>query len=208
MLKRNRSHFYRLVLLSFCINIIVLCMNCKAHIDVHKNKRAPVALTVEYIRQPEKTLIIDSTPEFAWELANIEDKQSAYQVLVASSEALINTNKGDLWNSNKVISSQSINVTFKGNKLNIGDTYFWKVKIWDANDKETLFSQYQSFTIGKQEKVITSRNILQIDKIQSQYSKQINENSYFLDFGKDAFANLKIKYKTKIKDTLIVRIGE
>ena len=175
---------------------------------VHKSESTPVALTVEYIRQPEKTLIIDSTPEFAWELANIKDKQSAYQVLVASSEALINTNKGDIWNSNKVISSQSINVTFKGNKLNIGDTYFWKVKIWDANDNETVFSQYQSFTIGKQEHIITSANSLQLEKVQPKYSKQLGDNFYFIDFGKDAFASLEFQYKTNVKDILTIRIGE
>ena len=33
-------------------------------------------------------------------------------------------------------------------------------------------------------------------------------NSYFIDFGKDAFANLEFQYAAKKQDTLIVRIGE
>ena len=37
-------------------------------------------------------------------------KQTAYQVLVASSEELLKQDKGDLWNSGKVESDQSIQV--------------------------------------------------------------------------------------------------
>ena len=62
-------------------------------------------------------------------------KQTAYQVLVASSEELLKdgwfkASKPDLWDSGKVESDQSINVEYQGKPLESGQKCFWKVRIW------------------------------------------------------------------------------
>ena len=41
-------------------------------------------------------------------------RQTAYQILAASSEALLAKDKGDLWDSGKVASDQSIQVEYEG----------------------------------------------------------------------------------------------
>src|SRR5271157_2653004 len=65
----------------------------------------PVDLRCEYRANP---LGVDTlAPRLSWKLAVADPTarglgQSAYQVLVASSEALLTRNQGDLWDSGKV----------------------------------------------------------------------------------------------------------
>ena len=75
-------------------------------------------------------------------------EQTAYQVLVASGPELLNEKKADLWNSGKVMSSQSSNVKYKGKNLHPTNKYYWKVKIWDENDKESGWSAINTFETG------------------------------------------------------------
>jgi len=57
-------------------------------------------------------------------------RQSAYQILVASSEALLKNDKGDLWDSGKVVSEQSVLVEYIGKPLESWKQCHWKVRVW------------------------------------------------------------------------------
>jgi alpha-L-rhamnosidase len=57
-------------------------------------------------------------------------RQTAYQVLVASAPELLAKDKGDLWDSGKVESDQSIQVEYVGKPLTSGMRCFWKVRGW------------------------------------------------------------------------------
>src|SRR5690606_12288179 len=90
---------------------------------------APTGLTVEFIREPQLTQIVDDKPEFGWELPTGAPYQKGYQVLVASDLKLLNNNIGDVWNSGRVFSAQSTNVEFAGKPLHPNTSYYWKVRI-------------------------------------------------------------------------------
>ena len=62
-------------------------------------------------------------------------RQTAYQVLVASSEELLKLDQGDLWDSGKVKSDQSIQIEYLGKPLIPQQFAYWKVKVWDAKEK-------------------------------------------------------------------------
>jgi alpha-L-rhamnosidase len=66
--------------------------------------------------------------------------QTAYQILVASSPELLKANGGDLWDTGKVRSDQSINVRYGGSLLRSRQRCFWKVRTWDREDQATAFS--------------------------------------------------------------------
>ena len=76
------------------------------------------------------------SPRLDWVLTSDQrgQKQTAYQVLVATSEANLAAGKGDLWDSGKVVSDQSIQVVYQGAALASRQRAFWKVKIWDKDD--------------------------------------------------------------------------
>lgn len=188
---------------------LFLCFSCGVKNDSSKAKQnSPTDLTIEYIREPATILIIDSEPEFGWLVPKSAVSQSGYQILVATSKNLLNKNNGDVWDSGKVIGNQSNNISYKGIPLEIGETYFWMVKIWGKSQEETSYSVIQSFQIGEKKNYITTANSFQVDSINPKLVKKITDNSYFVDFGKSAFATLKLNYKSTTNDTLIVHIGE
>ncbi len=79
-----------------------------------------------------------SRPRFSWVLIHEERgrKQSAYQILAASSIENIVRDISDMWDSGKVCSNQSVNVEYSGKTLESGKIYYWKVRWWDDKDQE------------------------------------------------------------------------
>ena len=105
-------------------------------------------LTCEYRRDP---LGIDVTePRLSWKLqsAGRGQKQTAYQVLVATEKALLAENRADLWDTGKVTSDQSVCVRYNGKPLGSRVTCYWKVRIWDKDDQPSAFSKVASWEMG------------------------------------------------------------
>lgn len=55
---------------------------------------------------------------------------------------------------------------------------------------------------------MTTANIFQLENIKPKVFTKKNANTYFIDFGKDAFASLQLNYSNLKTDTLIIRVGE
>jgi alpha-L-rhamnosidase len=191
-----------------------ILQNLKAKTDELSKKYSdkyaviPTGLTVEYIRQPAQVLLKDNKPEYAWIVPQGAGSQGAFQLLVASSRANIDNNIGDVWNSGQVRKSTSTNVTHEGKTLESGKQYFWKVRIWDEDNRTGEYSEAQSFKMGVPDNQLTTANIFQKNNIQPQSFSKKTDGTYFIDFGKDAFANLNFKYTSSTNDTLIIRLGE
>jgi len=73
---------------------------------------------------------------------------SAYHILVASSEEKLNADMGDKWDSGKVVSDKSVNVSYEGSALNSGEKCYWKVRCWDKDDKASEYSKPATFEMG------------------------------------------------------------
>ena len=99
----------------------------------------PVQLKCEYAVNP---LGIDvAQPRFNWVLSSSRrgQMQSAYQILVASSEENLSQNIADLWDSGKVVSEQSVNVIYKGSALKSGQKCWWKVRCWNKPGEDGMY---------------------------------------------------------------------
>ena len=174
-----------------------------------KFRTPPTDLTVELIREPKSEVkVLDTKPEFGWTVPLESKNQSAYQILVASSKENIDKNIGDVWNSKQVRSNQSSNVEYKGNPLQIDKTYFWKVRIWDKENRLVNYSVAQQFTTGKSANYMLSTENKFIQAKIKPVKFENRGNFYFADFGKAAFATLEFNYKAKKAHTITVRIGE
>ena len=75
-------------------------------------------------------------------------KQTAYQVLVASTPELLAKDKGDLWDSGKLVSDQSTLVEYAGRSLESRLCCHWKVRIWDKDGTATAWSNGATWTMG------------------------------------------------------------
>ena len=168
----------------------------------------PSGLTVEYIREPKNVAINDSLPEYSWIVPKKAVCQNAYQLLVASSKTNIDNNLGDVWNSGQVRSKASTNIEQTGKPLHPNSKYFWKVRIWDQDNRLSEYSAVQEFKTGSFTGNISTGNAFQVERISPKSIVKSGDNSYFVDFGKDAFGTLELNYNSPKADTVIVRLGE
>lgn len=102
-------------------------------------------LRCEYEQDP---LGIDvQQPRFTWQIQSSQRNvnQAAYQILVASSSENINKNIGNLWNSGKVESTQSIQLIYNGKPLNSKTKYYWKVRVWNEDKVASSYSEIATF---------------------------------------------------------------
>ena len=114
-----------LLLLSF---VGILSVSCRTAIEVHN-------LQVELLSNP---IAIDvQQPRLSWQLTGLTENlyQSAYQILVSSSEENLSDEKDLYWNSGKVISDNSVLIPYEGPLLESGKTYYWTVKVWTNKGK-------------------------------------------------------------------------
>ena len=106
---------------------------------------APVSLRCEYLVDP---MGIDmAKPRFFWIVDHPErgQVQSAYEIVVSSDPKAA---EGDIWASGKVASPKSIQVAFAGKALVSGRSYFWKVRVWDRDGRESPWSAAARFDTG------------------------------------------------------------
>ena len=92
----------------------------------------PVHLRCEYLENP---LGIDAAaPHLSWQSYNTERnwKQTAYEILVASSDESMHAGKADVWDSGKVDSAESVGIVYHGPTLESRKRYYWKVRVWDG----------------------------------------------------------------------------
>ncbi|HKJ78280.1 MAG TPA: family 78 glycoside hydrolase catalytic domain, partial [Prolixibacteraceae bacterium] len=168
----------------------------------------PHGLSVELIRDPRYVNINDPKPEYGWMVPEEAVVQNAYQILVASSRKNIDNNIGDIWDSKRVAGNSSNNIEHGGPALKPNSTYFWKVRLFDQDNRLTEFSAAQEFHTGDFKGNISSENFFQIEKIAPVSFKKTGEGSYFIDFGKDAFGTLLLNYAANGKEQLSIRLGE
>jgi alpha-L-rhamnosidase len=93
------------------------------------------------------------TPRLSWKLAVNPPaargvKQHAYQILVASSPELLAGDKGDVWDSGKVSSDDSVNIAFAGKPLGSREELFWKVRVWVGGRKPSAWSEPARWEMG------------------------------------------------------------
>lgn len=97
--------------------------------------------------------VIDNLqPKFSWQLkVGADDKnilQTAYQIQVAESSEALTKGKKLLWNSEKVVSKQSLHVEYAGPQLSSRQKLYWRVKVWDNQNRESTWSEVQHWEMG------------------------------------------------------------
>ncbi|MFS4482766.1 family 78 glycoside hydrolase catalytic domain [Hyunsoonleella sp. 2307UL5-6] len=91
----------------------------------------------------------DAEPTFSWKLPVLDNNksQSAYQIVVASSEDLLPDN-ADLWDSKKQDTDQSVWVKYDGKSLESRQKVYWQVKYWNQDEDASAWSDTNHFELG------------------------------------------------------------
>jgi alpha-L-rhamnosidase len=110
--------------------IIASTLRCEYLVD-------PLAIDT---REPRLSWVIDSRANGAM--------QTAYQILVASSAKNLAAGTGDLWDTGKVASNQTNQISYAGKPLASRQRCFWKVRVWHQNDKPAAWSRPSEWSMG------------------------------------------------------------
>jgi alpha-L-rhamnosidase len=89
-------------------------------------------------------------PQLGWQIESLDPgiRQFAYQVLVAKSPELLASDQGDLWDSGKVKSSDSVHVPYLGSALSSRLRCYWKARVWDVSGHRSAWSQTAFWEMG------------------------------------------------------------
>ena len=142
MQNRNMGRLVFLIV-TFLLFWMFSCSNEKNNIQV-------IDLKCEYLSNPLG--IGNVNPRLSWKLLDPQNirgqKQTAFQILVASSLNNLKKGNGDFWDSGKKESDQSVNCTYAGDELMAEQECFWTVRVWDALGNASDWSEAARFTIG------------------------------------------------------------
>lgn len=89
-------------------------------------------------------------PRLSWKLESEKpgDMQTGYRILASSSPEKLAASKGDLWDTGRVDSDQTLWIEYAGTPLKSGGQVWWKLKVWDKAGKESAWSDAQYFSMG------------------------------------------------------------
>ena len=85
----------------------------------------------------------EKLPRFSWQLSSDmrNSSQNAYEIKVSAGKTAV-------WNSGKIVTSQSVHVPYAGTALQSGKKYSWQVRVWDNTDKLSAWSEVASFQMA------------------------------------------------------------
>jgi alpha-L-rhamnosidase len=102
----------------------------------------------------ENPLAIEAAePRLSWIVEAVDPnlgglRQSAYRILAASSPARLAQNRGDLWDTGKVESGQTIQIPYAGSAVAPQSFAYWKVQVWDQENQPSPWSAVADWRRG------------------------------------------------------------
>lgn len=119
---------------------IILCLAIAIGSCIRNNYTQITNLKVQSLVNP--ITVEDRNPVFSWQMESpvTGQHQKAYEIIVSRDNGTV------VWDSKKVISSQSDNIKYEGESLLPETRYNWKLTVWDAENK--INTEYSSFETG------------------------------------------------------------
>ncbi len=106
------------------------------------------SLRCEYLVEPLG--VHETAPRLDWTLVGDRrgEVQTAYEILVASTPALLARDQGDLWATGKVESDRTTQIAYAGAALASRQACAWKVRVWDKDGRPSAWSAPAHFEVG------------------------------------------------------------
>ena len=122
----------KLLLLLFCSLLVTSLLYAQVAISnlLTENQSNPISIDA-------------AMPRFSWQLVS-----SKKNVLQTAYECKVTDGKTVVWNSGKVVSSQSVMIPYAGSALQSGKQYKWQVKVWDNYGAPSAWGAVATFKMG------------------------------------------------------------
>ena len=139
----NNKRIFRLIFISavyFTFSSFFLGCNSTESVQ-------PGDLKVEYLSNP---MGIDTDqPRFSWKLFSEERNinQTAYQIIISKSPKEASKKIGQIWDSGKINSNETVNIEYNGKPLQSNTSYYWRVGV-SINEEKFIWSEPAFFHTG------------------------------------------------------------
>lgn len=121
---------------------------CAGSIQASRADIRVAGTSCEYLVDP---MGIDTPrPRLGWVLESDRrgTMQQSYHIVVASSLERLANDEGDLWDSGRTVSDDSVNIEYGGSKLASRQPCYWKVRVWNERGRVSLWSEPAMFEMG------------------------------------------------------------
>jgi alpha-L-rhamnosidase len=182
---------------------------------------APDGLMCDLLAHPEKAEIFNPLPRFSWIMraAGRNEVQTAYRIRVAERVGALADGKNCLWDSGRIGSDRSTAVAYAGPPLEADHSYFWQVQTWDRQKHVSTWSLPQKVKIARilensadatpPQRFTTSRYPVEQSDVAPVKIQNLGPGRCFLDFGRDAFAGLRLNLNSpEAGRKIVVHLGE
>lgn len=172
----------------------------------------PVWKLNEAVEPMQYAAVRSSRPVFSWIVPGGEKatRQVTYRLIVADNLKDIRSCKGNVWDSGKVDSRQSVSVRYGGDPLKPNTCYFWRVMTVTDTEGESEWSETKAFrtadrlsdyAVSYYPQVKTQEHPVEVNVLQP--------GTHWIDFGKAAFSQLLLTLTSDVEsDTVTVHLGE
>lgn len=135
---------------TYVLLLLVLLFGTTPAAARKKSNFDPIDLKCEYQTDPQ---VVDvAQPRLSWinrPAQGIRDeRQTAWQIRVASSSEQLADGKPDLWDSKKVKNDPSNRIRYAGTPLPSGQSCWWQVRVWDKSGNVSPWSAPAFWNMG------------------------------------------------------------
>lgn len=117
-------------------------------LSCHSSNMQVGQLTCEYLNNP---IAIDNpAPRLSWQLQSAQrgKYQTGYRILVADSPELLEEGRANVWDSGYTPSACPFLTKYGGRPLNSRERLYWKVRVWDENNRPGKWSETAHWEMG------------------------------------------------------------
>lgn len=105
-------------------------------------------LRVEYLENPVGLDVPE--PRLSWIVTSDDrdQRQGAYEIVVASREEWLTSGRADLWASGRVASDETLHIRYAGRPLTSRQVCYWRVRSWNEAGKSSEWSGVGRWEMG------------------------------------------------------------
>ncbi len=168
----------------------------------------PLDSALKQQKRYQFAFISNPNPVLSWETPRQGGGVTACQILAATDARLLQSNRADLWDSQK-ISSRKNQTVYQGKPLKPGTIIYWKVRTWNQKGVASAYSATAAFYLSEPDPAEPfAHQPLVAEMQQPRQIIKTTANSYFFDFGKDALAQISLHLTSPVTDSIWIEVGE
>ena len=120
---------------------VILFLSLLFLVKVQAATFRPTNLSCEQLTNPLGIEV--RQPLLSWMIESSESgmRQSAYEIIVSDSKQEIDGNTGNIWNTGKITSDETVFIRYEGAALKPFTRYFWKVRVYNQTGVASEWSQ-------------------------------------------------------------------